>query len=59
MILTQTVLVQTMVYWAHLFYIPSAIIKNLNKMIANFIWGCDKDQYKFHLTKLSVLARGK
>lgn len=59
MILTQAVLVQTMVYWVHLFYISSAIINNLNKMTANFIWGCNKDQYKYHLSKIFVLARPK
>lgn len=53
-ILTQVVLVQTMVYWAHLFYIPFANINNLNRLTANFIWGSNKEQYKYHLTKLSM-----
>jgi len=36
MILSQAVLVQIMVYWAHLFYILTAIINSLNMMTANF-----------------------
>lgn len=58
-ILTQTVLVQLMVYGAHLFYIPSIIISKLNRITANFIWGGNQDHRRFHLTKLSHLTRPK
>jgi len=56
-ILTQVVLAQIMFYWALLFYIPSSIIKCLNHMIANFIWGGQKDRKKYHLCRLSKLSR--
>lgn len=39
MILTQTVLVQLIVYWAHLFFILSSIIKKINSLMTIFIWG--------------------
>jgi len=48
-----------MVYWAHLLYIPSTIINSLNRMTANFIWGGNKEQNKYHLSKLYVLVQPK
>lgn len=58
-ILTEAVLVQLMVYWAHLFFIPINIIHNLDRTTSNFIWGGNKDHRRFHLTKLSNLYRPK
>eukprot|EP00253_Pinus_taeda_P028596 PITA_28596 len=37
-VLTQAVL-QLVVYWAHIFFLPASIIQKMNKTIANFIWG--------------------
>lgn len=59
MILTQSVLAQISVYWAHLFYIPSATIKKLNCLMATFIWGGCKDKRKFHLAKLENISLPK
>lgn len=36
-ILSQAVLSQMAVYWAHLFYLPASIIHKLNKVTTNFI----------------------
>eukprot|EP00253_Pinus_taeda_P027689 PITA_27689 len=58
-ILTQSLLVQIMVYWAHLFYIPSSTINSLNRIIANFIWGGQKEKIKYHLSKILKLTRPK
>lgn len=38
-VLSQSVLTQLAVYWAHLFFLPTSIIKKINKFTANFIWG--------------------
>lgn len=38
-LLDQSVLAQLTVHWAHLFYIPASIIKILNRLTTNFIWG--------------------
>lgn len=38
-ILTQAVLSQLVVYWAHIFFFPASIIHKMNKIYANFIWG--------------------
>jgi len=51
-ILSQAVLSQMVVYWAHLFYLPASIIHKLNKVTANFIWGGKSEQRKFHLAKM-------
>jgi len=39
LILAQSILCQLSVYWTHIFYLPSKIIKQMNKLIANFLWG--------------------
>lgn len=58
-ILTQVVLSQLGVYWAHLFHIPASIINNLNHLMANFIWGGSPNGKKYHLTKLSNITLPK
>lgn len=59
MILAQSVLAQISVYWAHLFYITSAIVNKLNSLMATFIWGGNKDKRKFHLIKLENITLPK
>lgn len=55
-ILTQVVLSQMGVYWAHLFYIPTSIINCLNRLMANFILGGIHEIKKYHFTKLSNIT---
>lgn len=45
-ILSQAVLSQMAIYWAHLFYLSVSIIHKLNKVMANFIWGEKSEQRK-------------
>lgn len=52
-ILTQVVLAQLGVYWAHLYQIPMAILKSINCIIANFIWSGCNDSHKIHLAKMT------
>lgn len=59
MILAQSVLGQICVYWAQLFFIPSAIVNKLNRLMATYIWGGNKDKTKFHLTKLENITLPK
>lgn len=58
MILSQSVLAQISVYWAHLFFIPSTIIKKLNSLMATFIWGGAVEKKKY-LTKLDNITLPK
>lgn len=58
-VLVQSVLNQLTVYWAHLFAIPASIIKSMNSLSANFIWGGQADKRKFHLTKLANISLPK
>lgn len=59
MILTQSVLAQLLVYWAHLFIILASIIHKLNRLTTNFIWWGSNERRKFHLSKLSNLSLPK
>eukprot|EP00253_Pinus_taeda_P009779 PITA_09779 len=54
--LTVAVMTHLSVYWAHLFYIPSSIIRRLNQLTASFIWGGKSIQLKIHLTKLKDIS---
>lgn len=58
-VLTQYVLVQLVVYWAHLYYIPVSIIHLLNKITPNFIWGGNQEKGKYHLSKLFDISLPK
>lgn len=58
-VLAQSVLAQITVYWAHLYYLLSGIIANLNRLMANFIWGGGKHKNKYHLTSLSKITLPK
>jgi len=55
-ILTQIVLAQLGVYWAHLFHIPITIINSLNRIMANFNLGGCNGQKKLHLVKMSHIT---
>lgn len=54
--LSTTVLSQLSVYWAHLFYLPSCTIHQMNKITANFIWGGSSAHRKFHLVKMDAIS---
>jgi len=58
-ILAQPVLNQMMVYWAHLFAIPTSIISAMNKLTASFIWGDRAVGKKYHLSSLANLSKPK
>lgn len=58
-VLTQVVLMQLAVYWAHIFYLSSSIIHKINRVTANFLWGGKSTQSKFHLSKLEKIAMPK
>lgn len=55
-ILTQVVLSQLAVYWAHLYALPVGIIKKVNRIIANFIWSGRFNSPKIHLLKLDRIT---
>lgn len=55
MILTQSVLAQLLVYWAHLFYILANIIHNLNILSAYFIWGPVRKKENFTCPSFQTL----
>lgn len=55
-ILTQSVLMQLAVYWAHLFILLASIILSMRRISANFIWGAKADRGKFHLSKMDSIA---
>eukprot|EP00253_Pinus_taeda_P021358 PITA_21358 len=57
--LSQAVLLQMAVYWAHLFHLPISIINKLTSTTTNFIWGGSKNQSKFHLTKMHRITMPK
>eukprot|EP00253_Pinus_taeda_P017747 PITA_17747 len=54
--LTVAVLTHLSVYWAHLFYIPTCIIRRLNQITACYIWGGSTNQHKIHLTKMKDIS---
>lgn len=58
-ILTQSVLNQMMVYWAHLFAFPTSIISTMNKLTTSFIWGDCAAEKKYHLSSLANLSKPK
>lgn len=58
-ILAQSVLNQITIYWAHLFFLPASVIKKMDKITANFIWGGQAERRKFHLSKLSGIFSPK
>lgn len=55
-VLSQSILVQLAVYWAHIFFIPASIIHLMKKLTANFIWGGNPKKMKYHLSKLSDIS---
>jgi len=57
-VLTQAVL-QLVVYWAHIFFLPASIIQKMNKTIANFIWGGKLELRKYHLTRMEKISMPK
>eukprot|EP00253_Pinus_taeda_P001784 PITA_01784 len=58
-ILTQVVLSQLVVYWAHIFFLPASIIHKMSRISANFIWGGKSNQRKFHLSKMENISLPK
>eukprot|EP00253_Pinus_taeda_P009171 PITA_09171 len=58
-ILAQSVLNQLAVYWAHLYFLLASIMKSMNRVTTNFIWGGQAERRKFHLSKLSSISLPK
>lgn len=58
-VLTQVVLTQLAVYWAHIFFLPAAIIQKMNKISASFIWGGKSNQRKYYLSKMEKISMAK
>lgn len=58
-ILAQSVLNQLVVYWAHLYFLPTSIIQSMNKLTTNFIWGRQAGKTKYHLSKMSYISLPK
>eukprot|EP00253_Pinus_taeda_P010868 PITA_10868 len=50
------VLTQLSVYWAHLFFIPTCIIRRLNQLTACYIWGGKTIHQKFHLARMKDIS---
>eukprot|EP00253_Pinus_taeda_P023722 PITA_23722 len=57
--LSQSILMQLAVYWAHLFYLPTGIIKKIKSITANFIWSGGKQRTKYHLARMNQIAAPK
>jgi len=55
-ILTQALLAQLVVYWAHIFFLPVSIINEMNRLSTNFLWGKNSNQSKIHLSKLDKIS---
>lgn len=55
----QVVLSQLFVYWGHLFYLPTSIVEDINRIIARFLWSGSGNTHKFHLVRLDSLCRPK
>eukprot|EP00253_Pinus_taeda_P025540 PITA_25540 len=58
-ILSQSVLTQLAVYWAHIFSLPASIILKINRLLANFIWSGSSNPFKIHLAKLEMISLPK
>ena len=58
-ILSQVVLTQLAIYWAHLFFLPASIIQKMNKITTNFIWGRKSEHRKYHLTRMEKISMPK
>eukprot|EP00253_Pinus_taeda_P013002 PITA_13002 len=54
--LTVAVLTQLSVYWAHLYFIPTCIIRRLNQISACYIWGRKSTHQKFHLARMKDIS---
>eukprot|EP00253_Pinus_taeda_P017832 PITA_17832 len=59
LILTQAVLAQLAVYWAHIVFLPTSIINKMNRLSTNFLWGGKSNQSKIHLSKLNKISMPK
>ena len=59
LVLVQAILQQLIVYWAHLYYMPMKIIKQICSIMADFIWNGGLGKYSFHLEKWELITRPK
>lgn len=57
--LSQAVLLQMVVYSAHLFFLAISIINKLTSITTNSMWGGCSKQKKFHLTKMDRISLPK
>eukprot|EP00253_Pinus_taeda_P006727 PITA_06727 len=58
-ILSQSILMQLAVYWAHLFRLPTGIIKKIHSITASFIWSGGKQRFKYPLAKIKQISAPK
>lgn len=58
-ILVQAVLSQLAVYWGHLFVLPAKVIKIVQSIAANFLWGGHSYQSKIHLARMDFITNSK
>lgn len=56
MILVNVVLQQIIVYWAHLYMLPKYFLREIRKIMANFIWGGGREKRTIHLAKWDCLT---
>lgn len=57
--LTQSVITQLQVYWAHLIYLRHSIIKYPNQIMDQYIWSGATHINKYHLVKLDYISMPK
>lgn len=57
--LVQAVITQLTVYWAHLYQLPSTIIKKIDGITTNFILSGMRQRKKYHLSKLHFITLPK
>jgi len=50
-IMAQAVLQQLMVYWAHIYILPSHLVHKIKILMAHFIWGGLDSRHRYHLMK--------
>ncbi|GMJ01570.1 hypothetical protein HRI_003826200 [Hibiscus trionum] len=57
LVMIKSVLASIPIYYMSLFPLPSAVLKNLNQIMANFLWGGSSSSKKIHWSKWEVVCR--
>lgn len=55
--MVKTILQQIMVYWAHLYVIPTKILNSIRSIMLNFLWSGRKDKGKMHLARWELIMK--